>query len=167
MFGRRVNSSYESTDEVIDGVATRLSMVACALALACAARVHAPTRAVSAMPAPPRVPAVPPDTVPSERYSPERLDPTHSFPRDLVVIAFRNGVSQAEKEAAVDLVQGTVVGGWPLPEGMGEGLYLVRIREDGTVRPLIQAIEQLRTLPQIELVGPDMIARPRHLPPSA
>jgi len=166
MFRRAANSSYEWADAVIDGGATRISVVVCALALACAGGVRAPTGAVSALPAPPRVPAVPPDTVPSDRYAAERLDPSRRFPRDLVVIGFRPGATLAEKEAALDLVQGAVVGGWPLPPGMGEGLYLVRIREDGTMGPLTRAIAQLRVLPQVALVGPDLVPRPRRLPSS-
>src|SRR5215217_3800323 len=88
------------------------------------------------------VPASPPSDAPRELWNRENQmqDSTFtsgSFLRDIAAIRFKPGASQRERQAAVDLVGGTVVGG--IPWGNGDGYYLVRVPGDGTARPLFEA----------------------------
>lgn len=106
------------------------------------------------------VPALPPSSAPRELWNRENQmqDSTFtrgSFLRDIAAIRFKPGVSQRERQAAVNLVGGTLVGGIPL--GNGDGYYLVRIPGDGTARPLFEAIGRLRALPQVDSAAPQYV----------
>lgn len=110
------------------------------------------------------VPSTPPDSIPAEY---ETLADTisagerFSSPvlRDIVLLQFKRGTLQADKVAAICLVEGVVVGGKPLTEG--EGIYLVRIPGDRTARTLFSAIDRLRLLPQVLYAGPEAVLRLR------
>jgi hypothetical protein len=110
-----------------------------------------------------RVPALPPNqdmtvNVAREVYSPSNISEgdsviTGPFPRDVLWVWFQDGAGQPERQAAIDLIHGTVVGGAPIRPG---GIYHVRIHANGTTGPLQRAIAALKTLPQIRLATVDL-----------
>jgi hypothetical protein len=108
----------------------------------------------------PLVPAVPPDSLPPDLTDSTKWVTGGSYYsgtilRDILIVRFRQGTSQAERQAAVDLVNGTVVGGRRFSKA--DGLYLVRVPTDGTIEPLFEAIAALEALPQVSTAMPDEI----------
>ena len=108
------------------------------------------------------VPNWPPDYVPDsiwdavhapknmEQSAPEWATP---FPRNIVLVGFRDHATHQQKQEAIDAINGVVVGGIPISKG---GAYYVRIPDDGTSRPLFRAIKKLRSFPQVELATPEL-----------
>jgi hypothetical protein len=78
---------------------------------------------------------------------------TGPYPRDIIWVWFRDGASQAQRQAAIDSIDGIVVGGYRYRPG---GVYYVRIKQDGTAGPLHIAIKKLMTLPQVMAATPDL-----------
>jgi subtilisin family serine protease len=120
--------------------------------------LHASARRAS-----PPVPAVAPDTVPQAIFDSANVvaDPpefTGRILRNIVVVEFREDASQTERQQAVDLVDGEVVGGWQF--GVGEGWYAVRVPDDGSTVRLFRAIHLLAGLPQVVLAGPHVVDAP-------
>ena len=106
------------------------------------------------------VPVVPPDSLPSDLTDSTKWVSGGShyngtILRDVLILIFRPGTSQAERQAAVDLVHGTVAGGRRFTKT--EGLYLIRVPTDGTIAPLFRAIGALNALPQVSHAMPDEI----------
>ena len=106
------------------------------------------------------VPAVPPDSLPADygdtaRWVSGGSHVSGKILSEIVVLAFRRNTPQADRQAAVDLVHGTVVGGRRGPDG--DGIYLVRVPTAGTIEPLFQAIATLKALPQVAIAMPEMI----------
>jgi hypothetical protein len=106
------------------------------------------------------VPETIPDTVPEALYAADHVESASplmsgTFLRNVVVVMFREDATQAQKETAVRLVQGEVVGGWRYFEG--DGKYYVRIPDDGTAAPLLAALDRLEAMPQVEGAGPEFI----------
>ena len=107
-----------------------------------------------------RVPAQTPDTVPAWVYDHahwEEDSPLMSgtFLRNMVLVVFQAGATQPERQAAVDLINGEVVGG---VRAFGdEGFYFVRIADDGTAGPLFRAMGLLESLPQVSIASPELI----------
>jgi hypothetical protein len=106
------------------------------------------------------VPAVPPDSVPADygdtaRWVSGGSHVSGKILSDIVVLEFRRYTPQADRQAAVDLVHGIVVGG--RRRGDGDGIYLVRVPTDGRIEPLFQAIATLRALSQVAIAMPEMI----------
>jgi hypothetical protein len=66
-------------------------------------------------------------------------------------VVFAVGASQSERQAAIDLVDGTVIGG--LNPG-GDGSYYVRVEGDGTIETIFEVAHTLNALPQVALAGP-------------
>lgn len=101
----------------------------------------------------PRVPAQAPDTVPAGVFVASNLrggSACVSGPqlRGIVLLVFRAEATQAERQEAVDLVEGEVIGGRrPLAP---EGEYVVRVEDDEDGEILCQAIETLNALPQVD-----------------
>lgn len=115
---------------------------------------------------PVNVPETIPDSVPEAVYAAANVESASDlmsgrFLRNVAVVMFREDATQAQKETAVRLVQGEVVGGYRYPEG--DGHYYVRIPDDGTAGPLLAALDRLEGLPQVEGVGPAFIFKPREL----
>ncbi|MBW3573175.1 MAG: S8 family serine peptidase, partial [Gemmatimonadetes bacterium] len=111
------------------------------------------------IPSEPKVPDVAPDTVPESTYAPEKISTnlplmSGTYVRDVVTVLFRPGTSQEERQAAVNSVSGTVIGGFAI---QGDGEYYVRIADDGTAQPLLSAIDQLNALPQVIGAGPEFL----------
>jgi hypothetical protein len=110
-----------------------------------------------------RVPALPPNQnmttrVGREVYSPSNITEgdslmTGPFPRDVLWVWFQDAATQPERQAAIDLIHGIVIGGQPVRPG---GIYYVRIHADGTTGPLQRAIATLKALPQIRLATVDL-----------
>lgn len=107
-----------------------------------------------------RVPIVPPDTIPGWIYAESNLETNSSymsgtFVRNIVVILFTPGATQAQRQEAIDLIAGQVVGGnRTMPTG---GEYFIRIEDDGTAAALFRAIERLEALPQVEYAVPEQV----------
>ena len=106
------------------------------------------------------VPVVPPDSLPSDltdstMWVSGKPYYNGTILRDILILRFRAGTSQAERQAAVDLVHGIVAGGRRFTEA--DGLYLIRVPTDGTVAPLFKAIDALNALPQVSHAMPDEI----------
>lgn len=99
------------------------------------------------------VPAVAPDTVPAGFYDAENIRTGSAcvsgrMLRGIVVVTFNEGTTQADKQAAIDLIDGEVVGGI-LPRDGKEGYYYVRVEDDPDGQVLCNAIEALNALPQV------------------
>lgn len=111
----------------------------------------------------PRVPASPPNQDLTERvarevYSPANITQgdsllTGPFRRDMLWVWFQDAASRQERQAAIDLIDGIVVGGKPIRAG---GVYYVRIHADSTTRPLRRAMATLKSLPQVRTVSVDL-----------
>lgn len=113
----------------------------------------------------PTVPMTPPSGRPAELYQESNVIAgsrlaTGPYPRNVVVVVFHRAATQGERQAAIDLVGGEVVGGYPQ-----SGIYLVKAPEDGTDAPLVSAIEKLSTLPQVASAEPDFFLSNSHEKP--
>jgi hypothetical protein len=107
------------------------------------------------------VPASAPDSIPTALWdsvsSPANIlqDPpgvTGSVIRDLVYVSFVPGASVNDRQAAIDLVHGRVIGG--LPIGAPERFYAVRLpyvlgAGDSTSGPILRAQAALSQLPAV------------------
>ncbi|MBK7351826.1 MAG: S8 family serine peptidase [Gemmatimonadetes bacterium] len=109
------------------------------------------------------VPALPPDSISSATWlalhDTLNLEPASAaypipFPRNLILVTFRENTPLGEKQAAIDAIGGQVVGGNPIGNG---GVYYVTIASDGTTTPLFNAIAQLKSLPQVLLATPELV----------
>lgn len=106
------------------------------------------------------MPAIPPDSVPSDIADSTKWvsgEPHYAgtIRRDILILQFRPGTSQADRQAAVDLVHGVVAGGRRF--SATDGLYLIRIPTDGTIDPLFKAIAALKALPHVSIAMPEQI----------
>jgi hypothetical protein len=66
-------------------------------------------------------------------------------------VTFAVGATQTERQAAIDLVHGTVIGG--LNSG-GDGWYYVRVEGDGTIETIFEIAHTVDALPQVYLAAP-------------
>ncbi|HET7630866.1 MAG TPA: S8 family serine peptidase [Gemmatimonadaceae bacterium] len=106
------------------------------------------------------VPATAPDSEPQRLYDPANRTsdprwPGAPFMRGIILMRFQTGAGQAERQAAVDSVQGEVVGG--LPFGPGEGMYLVQLPPDPTNDRMFAAMRTLNAMPQVSWAVPNQI----------
>lgn len=108
------------------------------------------------------VSALPPNTLPravaQEIYAPGNIVQEHPamtgpYPRDVIWLVFRDDATQSDRQAAVDAIQGEVIGGAYVRPG---GIYYIRIPHDGTADPLHAAIAYLKTLPAVRTATPDL-----------
>jgi hypothetical protein len=111
------------------------------------------------------VPVEPPDSTPSWVYSPENMTSTSpymtgEFPKNVLWVGFSPSATQAEKQRAIDAVDGEVVGGM-----RRSGFYIVRITDDGTTRQLFDAVRTLNSIPQVRFAGPGGYVSPMYLRP--
>jgi hypothetical protein len=142
-------------------------------------RPSEPSGSVTAPGAAPRanpVPATAPDSVPRGYYDASNLVRNTarlsvSFYRDIVAVLFKPTATIAQRQAVVDSVSGTVIGGLPLC-GAGDGFYLVRLPHDSTNNRPLDAAAKLMGLPGVGAAAPDFVfsvephrVRPYH-PPS-
>jgi len=106
------------------------------------------------------VPVVPPDSLPPDLTDATKWASGGSYYngtilREILILRFRPGTSQADRQAAVDLVHGTVAGGRRF--SAADGLYLIRVPTGATVELLFKAIDALQALPQVLSAMPDEI----------
>jgi len=96
------------------------------------------------------VPAIPPDGVPAWFYDDSSYTNNGlGFQKRVIGVKFRSGATQSERQAAVDAVGGSVIGG--RRASIGEGFYHLLIADNGTGAQLTQAIQTLQALPQVEI----------------
>lgn len=104
-----------------------------------------------------RVPAVAPESVPRSIYDLSNRVEGKEIPgiylRDIVWVLFKPGTPQQDRQAAVGLVRGVVIGGAYIPS-VGDGRYFVRIPGDGTEGPLLRALDALERMPQVTMASP-------------
>jgi hypothetical protein len=87
-------------------------------------------------------------------YAPGKLIYSHPrssgpYPRGVLLLQFQLDATADEREAAINYVSGTSIG--------GDGIfYYILIADDGTGNPLWQAIDKLHALPQVRHAGPDL-----------
>jgi hypothetical protein len=98
------------------------------------------------------VPAQAPDSIPAWLFAPGNLvrDPPGLAGRSVknaITVLFMPGVSVEAKAAAISMVNGRVVGGYP--QEFGEGLYYVTVPADSTAWTMLRAIDRLNRLPQV------------------
>ncbi len=114
------------------------------------------------------VPPVAPDSVPlaiwNALHAPSNMAPgdarlTGPFPRNLVLVEFQPSASPSQRQAAIDLVNGAVIGGIRLGS---DGWYYVQITDDGTTGPLWAAVDQLSALPYVR----NAMAEPHEITPN-
>lgn len=95
-----------------------------------------------------RVPQIVPDSVPRMYYdrSNHIRAADGTYLRDIIVVAFKNGTTQEQREAAIDLVGGTVVGGKRISARLG--YYVVRVPANGSADRLWELVDLVAQLPQ-------------------
>ncbi|MGQ0813250.1 MAG: S8 family serine peptidase [Gemmatimonadota bacterium] len=71
-----------------------------------------------------------------------------AFPRNIVMIGFQPTATHAQRKRAIASIGGVVVGGVPI--GL-EGMYVVKIKDDGTTAPLHTALADLRRTPGVRV----------------
>jgi hypothetical protein len=74
------------------------------------------------------------------------------YPRNIVEVFFARGATAEERQSAIDMINGTVIGG-------GTVFYYVLIPTDGTAEPLWKAIDRLQALPQVTRAAPDILTQ--------
>lgn len=110
------------------------------------------------------VPAVTPDTVPNWLYERTMSDSpviSGTFLENILFVIFHGGTPQEDRQAAIDLIDGTVVGG--IRHYGDEGYYLVLVEDDHPDVPgqaLLEAMEALDGLPQVDLASPEWVFSP-------
>ncbi|HEV8356193.1 MAG TPA: S8 family serine peptidase, partial [Gemmatimonadales bacterium] len=98
------------------------------------------------------VPAVAPDTVPAWVYDDSSYARSGGgFLRRMLTVLFKVTATQAERQAAVDRINGVVVGGRALPPE--DGPYWVKVPWDPTAEQLDSLATVLKGLPQVEAAG--------------
>ena len=107
-----------------------------------------------------RVPAEPPDSEPAW-FSADTMwtsdMPESPFPvlKNIVSVTFTPSATQAERQAAIDLVHGKVVGGSRVAR-----FYWILLPDDPTGHTMRRALELLQGLPQVRGAGFDVTAQP-------
>jgi hypothetical protein len=127
-----------------------LAGAALAAAVACA------SSKMNRLPPAAAVPAEPPDSVPAWAVADSSyIGPSQyisaKFIKNLVVLQFREGATQAQRQSAIELVSGTVIGGY-----RSSGIYLVRVADPGDGSGIVQAAERLSALPFVSAASPDI-----------
>ena len=98
-----------------------------------------------------RVPPTAPDTIIEDMYAESSIIRnteciSGAFLRDVIAVAFQPGATQEQRQAAIDMIGGRVIGGMAYAGG---GEYYVRIAGDSTGEAVTKAVELLETLPQV------------------
>jgi hypothetical protein len=103
-------------------------------------------------------------TVPQNIFSERAGGPR--FVRNAVWVVFQASATQADRQAAIDLVSGDVIGGSRLGQPPYGGTYLVRLpgvtvtAPDSALGPMLQARARLRELPTVKYVWPVILDPP-------
>jgi hypothetical protein len=110
-------------------------------------------------------PAIPPEHFPDSLVADRNIDsnaPWGPSIRDVVTVQFTLGSTPAQRKAAVDSVQGVVIGGMRVlgPEFGDDGVYLIKVPADSTRATWKRAYEYLDALPQVEFAQPELVFGP-------
>ncbi|HTE18217.1 MAG TPA: hypothetical protein VK689_07530, partial [Armatimonadota bacterium] len=113
----------------------------------------------------PDVPLVAPDTVPNSIYTATKIvygDTLDSgaFLRDIVLIMFHPWATAEDRLVAVNRTGGRVIGGRRLAGG--DGIYFVRVSDNGTPAALRESLARLKVLPQVAYAGPEYVETEGH-----
>ena len=105
-------------------------------------------------PAEQNVTPVPPKTIPDWVHSDTNFASpsagfSGSFTKHIVKVRFRPWATLTDRQLAIALVNGTVVGGQLWPDGTS-GYYLVKVADDGIGTGILEAAKTLTSLPQIQ-----------------
>ncbi len=108
-------------------------------------------------PAEQNVAATPPDSIPSWFSSDTgMIGPTGSigfrFTKNVVLAIFTDSSTLADRQLAVALVNGKVIGGEPVDQG--SGAYYLWVEDDGTGSQLWSITRRLSALPRVRLAMP-------------
>jgi hypothetical protein len=89
--------------------------------------------------------------VPAWVYAPANLasdtGASYGYFADVIVVSFKASATPADRQAAIDSINGAVVGGQSMPPG--EGFYYVRLGAARRLEPLANAVTKLWSLPQV------------------
>lgn len=117
----------------------------------------------AARPSDPSVPEQSPDTIPADFYAAARIAEDLAglrgrYLRDVLSVVFVPGTPLEERQAALDLVRGRVMGGQrgSLPD-VGE--YFVSLPADTTANTLVAAMDRLNLLPGVAGAAPVFLDR--------
>ena len=103
-----------------------------------------------------------PDWIHADSNISDRTDSIHvRFVKRILMVRFRPGATLADRQLAVALVNGVVVGGSQNPDGV-TGFYYIQIADDGTGAPLFAAGRKLARLPQVASAIPEIILDEQH-----
>jgi hypothetical protein len=109
------------------------------------------------------VPALPPDSVPDWVLADSSIG-ADGYTKGVIDVIFTEVSTQAQRQAAIDLVNGLVIGGDP--DETGDGFYIIAIADSGAGVELDSAIAILMTQPVVELAAKQWRGtRPQHLRP--
>lgn len=101
-------------------------------------------------PAEQTVTLLPPDTIPVWVHSDTNVSADGPrFTKRIVKVAFRPTATLADRQLAVALVNGVVVGGRHNPDG-SFGVYYVKVADDGSGSGILAAATTLTALPQVQ-----------------
>jgi hypothetical protein len=111
-------------------------------------------RMTADFPAEQTVTLVPPDTVAAWVHADTNIasgtDSTAGgFAKHIVKVRFRPTASLADRQLAIALVNGVIVGGWHTADG-SLGFYYVKVADDGTGDGIAAAARVLTALPQVQ-----------------
>jgi hypothetical protein len=96
------------------------------------------------------VPALAPDSVPRWVYDPAFMVEGGSgwYLTNVVIVRFNKGTPQEVRQAAIDAIGGTVVGGRKGPYS-DDGAYYVRVEGDGSLDTIFRFASEARRLPGV------------------
>lgn len=114
-------------------------------------------------PSEPAFPGTVPDSVPAWIEAPENLmsgrsELTGTFARNIALVLFDPAATSDERRAALNEVNGAVVGGVPL-DSSGDGMYFVSLTKADSITAagLVNALSVLQGLPQVMGAFPDFV----------
>lgn len=121
-------------------------------------------------PAEQNVSSVPPTTVPAWVHADSNISaPTDSvhvtFVKRVLMVRFQPTATLADRQLAVAYVNGVVVGG-RVDGGGADGLYYVRVPDNGSGGPLLHSSMILSKLPQVQMAVPEVLDAPDELKPN-
>jgi len=115
------------------------------------------------------VPGQAPDSIPAWVYSDTNIASSGTtaidapFTKRIVIVEFKQGASAFQRDSAISVVGGTVVGGSTVPGQ--EGHYYVRL-EDTVGTALLAAASQLRAMPQVASAFANVAGAPNWVLPT-
>jgi hypothetical protein len=114
------------------------------------------------------VPEQAPSTLPAWVYAATNRDSSTAalpgvFLKNIVIVEFKASATLSQRQAAVDSVNGAVVGG--VPSSAGEGHYYLRVPDSTRGGSLVSAVQKLGSLPQVQLATYEFDVAPMYRKP--